>query len=201
MSGSVSSFYLNSLAERRDDLVSRAKELMAYAEFVEKRLNARHPELSPTVFCSMERLDTALASYFYDIHRYKHFHDMLGGEAGDPISRVNYAKVYAFTAKWFLKEKPFYVAISKELVGRVPLPENYIKHANFLNETVFLLWMKASFRALMNKELTLNEKEHYKLLYTLKYREISTAIFELFLLGKADFPVGVEGGCMNNLKV
>ena len=180
---SVGDFYKTAYKETRPYYLSRIKEIQVSAECVEELLIKTFPACTGlTLCCSMERLDTAITSYFYDIHRYKHFHGML--DIGKE-SKINFAKIYAFTAKWLLKERPFYLRLDKSCKE---LPAPYLKYANYINELIFLYWLKASFKKLFNKDIVLSKKEEQKMRYSLKYREVSTSFLELFLLTKFPEP-------------
>lgn len=195
--GQVSSFYTEAREKELPRILKRMDEITKAAICVERMLHKKHAELKPILCCSVERLDTALTSYFYDIYRYKHFHGMLGsenekksGDSGGEASRVNFAKIYAFTAKWLMKERPFYLKTPQEVAvseGRPSLSKSYITDANLINEIVFMTWMCTNFESQRKEKLKIEPLETKKILYSLKYREISTAFFELFLMGKADF--------------
>lgn len=87
----VSTFYLDAYKAKRPYLIERIKEILVIAEALEGSLRRKFPEFgaSVTICCATERLDTAITSYFYDLHRYKHFHGML--DTGNE-SRTNLQK-------------------------------------------------------------------------------------------------------------
>ncbi len=134
------------------------------------------------VLC-LERLDTLVTSYFYDITRYKHFHGMLddGSEAN-----VNFQKVYSYTAKWIIREKPIYVLIDDLRALQEHSPEKaqqYIEFATTVNEAWLIAWIESSYFCQSGKDLCLAENNNDRdgLLYSLKYRDFSVAWFEEWL--------------------
>lgn len=173
----VGVFYRMALEESQPKRMERINEIKSAAKRVEQYAINKMPGRGIVVACAVERLDTAITSYFFDVHRYKHFHGMLDNEK----SLVNFAKVYAFTSKWLAKERPFYLKTD-------PVDANvddwYMRFANYINEIVILLWIQSSFKNHVGEKLKISPEEETKLLYSLKYREVSTSFFELYLLTK-----------------
>jgi hypothetical protein len=175
----VDKFYLDALAEFSDKLKGRKKELRAAAEKVESFLKRTFPEQQPTLLLSEERFDTAMQSYFFDIHRYKHFSGMLSKQ---PPALINHQKVFAFTVKWIAKEKPF--TLIRKSVERTPACAEYIRFASNINEVILLVWLRGSFKKLVKRDLILTPEEERKFLYSVRFREVSTGFIELFLSTK-----------------
>jgi len=153
-------------------------EIQAAARVLEASLKERFPSYGVLLSLALDRLDAAMASYFYDIHRYKHFHGML---SQSPPGLVNYAKVYAFTVKWLNREKPF--ALKKTVAGNDVEPE-FLWYSGFINEIIALSWVHLSYKANFGVKLNTSQAEDIKIFYTLRFRDFSTSLFELFLMTK-----------------
>lgn len=173
----VGSFFQCARIENKECLKSRDTEFRSAALSVENFLISKFPDLKFQLVCSVERLNTAVVSYFYDIHRYKHFHGMLDDEKN---ARINFPKIYAFTAKWLMKERPFYL---RNESGAMPT-EDFMTFANYINEYIFIAWMKASFKSQIGVDINIPAKEAIKICYSLKFRDVSTTFFELYLSTK-----------------
>lgn len=178
----VDNFYLSAKRDYQPKLHGRMDEIKAAAGVLEASLRARFPAYGVVLSLALDRLDAAMASYFYDIHRYKHFHGML---SQDPPGLVNYAKVYAFTVKWLNREKPF--SLKRTGASDAVEPE-FLWYSGFINELIALSWVHLSYKAIVGEKLITSKVEDKKIFYTLRFRDFSTSLFELFLLTK--FPKG-----------
>lgn len=178
----VSNRYLDMSEAYSDRIEDRRNEFVSIASIIEEDLNGKGK-----VICSLERLDTAVVSYFYDVLRYKDFHDI-------PFDgKINFPKVFSFSAKWLLKEKPFYIQYSDEVntgnygINKISL---LLKLANEINEIILIQWMLESHNYHSNKankrkdDLVFSESEMNGLIYNFKFRDFDTGLFELFLEGK-----------------
>jgi hypothetical protein len=101
----VGSFYKGHYNTNKAQLDLRAQELINAAERLESWTKRK---ISSQIYLSisLERMDSLVTSYFYDIIRYKSFHGMLDAEKE---SRINLQKIYSFTTKWIIREKPLYM--------------------------------------------------------------------------------------------
>jgi hypothetical protein len=152
----------------------RHDELITVAEVVEDLIKLEFPDSGVDVACSTERLQDAVASYFYDIHRYKDFHGMLDATLE---SRINFQKIYAFTIKWLLKEKPFYLVLPDNSEGVTD--ELYLEFASTINENIALTWVKLSYHFQTGESIEFSDEEWDKIIYTLKFRDMQTSLLEL----------------------
>ena len=185
----IGEIYEEQIRLSKDKIIARQKELIACAKCLEKWAQKEYRDDSIELTLSLERLDLLVHSYFYDIIRYRSFHGMLDH---DKESNVNLQKVYAFTAKWVLKEKPL-ICCRDDL--RYAMKEDdadaerYIKFAGNINEIWLLAWIESSYV----KHHAKHQRAHLQLtdglqkdnlIYKLKYREFSVSIFEELLNAK-----------------
>lgn len=163
---------LDALSEKRYD---RIVELLETAKLFEENFKSYG-----RIVCAVERLDTAIASYFYDILRYKDFHNI------PDYGKVNFPKVYAFTTKWILKEKPFYIEYADDLYPRVDehTLEGLMKLGNEVNEHILISWIMNSHFRQSGEEIEFGEAETEGLIYNLKFRNVDTGLLELLFDGK-----------------
>jgi hypothetical protein len=102
--GKLGIFYQRQYDENKDKLGQRRLELIKASERLESWLKTKI-DSKIDLLMSLERLDSLVNSYFYDIIRYKSFHGMLDP---DKEAKVNFQKIFAYATKWILKEKPLY---------------------------------------------------------------------------------------------
>lgn len=175
----VGKFYKEQYDISKPKLEARTLELEKSAEQMESWLKR---EIDPSIELrlSLERLDSLVASYFYDIIRYKSFHGMLDSEGE---SKVNLQKIYAYTTKWILREKPLY-ALRDDLKSLMEKDnkagKQYIFFANNINERWALTWIESSYYAQTNKRLNL-AAQSTDIYYSMQYRDFSVAWFEHLL--------------------
>lgn len=174
----ISIFYTNALNDFADKRKSRKNELCAIAEVIEKQIKTKHPSAECCILCDKRSLDDAIVSYFYEIHRFKHFHGMLDNNKN---GKVNYHKVFSFTAKWILRERPFTLRMKEN--PSVTSTE-LLKDAALINEHILINWMRFVSSFSLKADLSISTEETEKILYSMKYRDFSTGFFELFLMSK-----------------
>lgn len=191
----ISAFYLDEYERRKDRLKNRRVELEETAQKMEEWAKTN---ISGDIelFLSLERFDSLFKNYCHDITRYKHFHGMLdeGKEAN-----VNFQKIYAYTAKWILREKPLYATIGdlqelkKESSQKV---RDFIDFSNIVNELWLVQWIEVSYFSQRRVELNLTRQldmslteksSSSSLIYLLTFREFSVDWFEEWL--NAKFPI------------
>lgn len=179
-------FYVKEYLKNKNKYDLRKKEIELTAEALEKQLKKTISQEINLVY-SVERLDTAVISFAYDIIRYKSFHGMLDENKN---SLVNFPKIYAFMTKWIIREKPFTLGINNidSIENNTDLIEIYTKNSNIINELISLTWIEYSFRAnYKGKKLqVISQKNNNSyiddsLIYILKYRDFSTGLFEYIL--------------------
>ncbi len=174
----VSKKYRDDLDKNKKFISDRCEELVLSASIFEDFLREEFKGLNPSVDYSSERLQDAIISYFYDISRYKDFHGML--KEGKQ-SYINFQKIYSFTAKWLIKEKPFYLNLPDDTKSS---DAEYLLYASMINEYVVLSWVKISYFAQKNMLIEIKDDEWRKLAYTFKFRGIQTSLLELFFSAK-----------------
>lgn len=178
---------LGRFKKRRKEMISIAgqTEICLQNLLKEKFSEFRDKTYGIDIIISIERLDLALSSYVYDVLKYKSFHGMLDDKK---LARINFQKIYSFTIKWLIKEKPFYIEISgnitesknKQMLAKV------IELSNNINEIIVLNWIKLSLSS-TGRKVDFDRNEVDSIVYNLKYRDFSTGMFELFLDKKLNF--------------
>ena len=103
-------------------------------------------------------------------------------------SRLNFQKVYSFTIKWILKEKPLYLTIGNDS-SENNQRKKIISVAEQINEYWMLSWMMQSYQAHTGKKLDISPSEAESLRYNFKYRDFSPSMLELFLDQKIDHAI------------
>lgn len=177
-------FYKSQYEANTEKMAARGEELGNAAERLSSWAQRKvHPSVDVCV--SFERFDSLVTSYFYDITRYKHYHGML--DEGRK-SRVNFQKIYAYTTKWILKEKPLYASIEDlgSLLKASPTAaEEYIYFANVVNELWAIYWIESSYQVHTKERLGLYSDDMPDgFLYVLKHRDFSVDWFEELLNSK-----------------
>lgn len=175
----ISKKYRDAYEENIELCANRCEELIGSALLFEEFLRVIFPNIGIEINYSSERLQDAIVSYFYDIYRYKDFHGML--DKPEEKSRINFQKIYSFTAKWVIKEKPFYTSLSED---KECSEQSYLEYASTVNECIVLTWIKMSYFAHFQTEVKFTDTEWHKLVYTMKFRDIQTSNLELFFQQK-----------------
>ena len=99
-------FYLDACEAHEEQLAERFSELFESCVTFEKICQKQFGKQYVSLFCSVERLDSAVKSYFFDIYRYKHFHGMLDK---NKETNINFPKIFAFTNQVvFERETPLF---------------------------------------------------------------------------------------------
>jgi hypothetical protein len=182
----IGQFYTSALAANTPKIKQRYKEVQRCAERVEESVKKRFGGATFDLFQSDERLHSAIISYFFDAHRYKHFHGML-----DPgkESKLNFPKIYAFMFKWLLKEKPFYAQINDQEVAKLDATQrrNFSIFVDRINEYICISWMQMSHKAHTGSLVCFEAGEVRRLTYSLKFRDVCPGYLELYLSTRVDY--------------
>ncbi len=186
----LGNFYVKEHNKNKGALHDRYKEFNLATKNIEKVLIDEYGK-GLHILCVPERLHSALTSYFYDICRYKHFHGMLDK---DKEAKINFPKVYAYTLKWIIKEKPFSLIINDAILEAFKEndPEKFkklLETSNRINEILAFFWMDISHKSQTGALLDFNAKEKKSLIYNLKFRDIHVGMLESLLHNKIDHEV------------
>jgi len=184
----VGNFYKKHYKLNKPQLDLRAQELINAAERLESWTQRK---ISTQIYLSisLERMDSLVTSYFYDIIRYKSFHGMLDEEKE---SRINLQKIYSFTTKWIIREKPLYMQCGDIDVFTEEEKNKYIYICNIINELWAVQWIESSYQMHTDTKLGLTVKEsknNYDFFYLMKYRDFSSAMFEELLDTKVNHEI------------
>jgi hypothetical protein len=142
---------------------------LQYTEFISNRATTTQD----SVYLNYVLLEAAIASYYYDIHRYKDFAAALW---------ANKCKQAAYTIKWIVKFRPIQIKEQTKNVTTEIFDIN-LKFAlvcgfSFLGQEIIDLIMNDKIRVDKQNETKSNEEEkdnsfYDKLLYDLRYRQLS----------------------------
>lgn len=169
--------------ESHEKIFQRRDEFLKIGNHVESMIQKDFPECE--IVYSPERLDSATSSYFHDIFRYKEFHGML--DTGKE-SRINYPKIFAFTSKWILKDKPFFIDLKSKNIEEIyndSQQKRYFELCNSINEFILLVWMNDVHKG-QTEKLFLDYKDFRSLIYNFRFRDFDTGILELLFEQKCD---------------
>lgn len=181
----ISNSYMTKLKTLSNNRKDRIKQFITTAEIWEAGLmKAGHGSVK--LVCSSERLESAISSYFYDIIRYKEFHGMIENDG-----KINFPKIYAFTSKWIVKEKPFYIEYHDLNNCNEKYKSVFLDISNKVNEIILLEWIVKNHKYHSGSDMILSYEESKSLIYNFKFRDIDTGILELFF----------ESRCSKNLVV
>jgi len=173
----ISHKYLEAHANNYKKIASRMEEIKKTGEWFEQVVKESFPECE--LVYSPNRLESSISSYFYDIFRYKEFHGML--DEGN-ISKINYPKIFSFTIKWIVRDKPFYIDTDGTNIENIYSSEQakkFFKISNSINELILLFWINDTHKHHSGSTL-LDSNDFTSLIYNFRYREINTGILELF---------------------
>lgn len=183
----VGAFYRKQFSALKDKRSKRWQELKYAADRLEAYAQKNIHE-SIELILSLERTNTLITSYYYDIVRYKHFHGMLDSGKESP---ANLQKIFSYTTKWILREMPLYAVISEKYRSDVASRDekeyaSFIGFANHVNQLWALTWMESSYYQHTKQKAKLNLAEYNgtkngDFLYLLKYRDFSVGGFEQIL--------------------
>ncbi|MCK5131054.1 MAG: hypothetical protein KAR40_02755 [Candidatus Sabulitectum sp.] len=185
--GDIGAFYVEQYSALEEKRTKRRMELKLAADRLERYAQV-HIHESVELVMSLERMDTLITSYYYDIIRYKHFHGMLDTGKESP---ANLQKIFSYTTKWILREMPLYAVISEKYRSDVASRDekeytSFNGFANHVNQLWALTWMESSYYQHTKQSAKLNLAEYNgtkngDFLYLLKYRDFSVGGFEQIL--------------------
>ena len=177
--------YLKLLSKHKIKIEKRIKEILSVAHYSEIAVKNKFSGFKPEINVDSGRLDTALTSYFLDIFRYKDFHGM------KDATYINFPKIYSFSIKWILKEKPFYLVTNNQNFSKKDYKKvsGFLKISNSINELISVKWMQTNYNSHLKKgddELVFGNDDISSLVYNMKFRDYSTGWMEQNLLKYID---------------